>query len=157
MQIDDLQLLFNQVEDAYDSLLIQEYLLKKDRNYESLAGKLQEFIFFYSHLLGWEAAYSDRKDLFLKFFFGDEYFFMKISLANGQIFLVKKNHDSITNENVLSMLYKLHIFQNIRSEYHCFEIYEMLRNVSLFFAFHFQVSIDLLRVRSEFSLQQKSE
>lgn len=106
-------------------------------NMIDLGDKLFEYISIYAYFAGWKASYSDRRDLLLKFFFHNEYFFLKVSFSNGELFQVKKSIESITNDTVLSMLRSMRVVQNIRSEYRCFEFYSMFPSV------HFEFGLDL--------------
>ena len=135
--IDDLQGEVNAAENACNSYQIQEYLLMNSSNMIDLGDKLFEYISIYAYFAGWKASYSDRRDLLLKFFFRNEYFFLKVSFSNGELFQVKKSIESITNDTVLSMLRSMRVVQNIRSEYRCFEFYSMFPSV------HFEFGLDL--------------
>ena len=82
-----------------------------------------------SAALGWEVTYSDKRDLFMKFYFNQGYFFIRAIFANGLIIQVKRQEEGITDELVLNMLYQLRVAQSVLSEYQYYDFFEMIQNV----------------------------
>ena len=94
-----------------------------------IGDELGEYIKYYASLLGFIANYSDKSDLFLHFPFHEGFFFLKIHFSNSMIVRVTKNHDTIKDEDLNMMLYRLKTIQSIHNEYRCWEIPEMIQKV----------------------------
>lgn len=101
----------------------------KENTAQSLSIKLMEAVHFLGEMMGWEVTYSDKRDLFMKFYFNQGYFFIRAIFANGLIIQVKRQEEGITDELVLNMLYQLRVAQSVLSEYQYYDFFEMIQNV----------------------------
>ena len=92
---------------------------------------LLDAIHFWGSLMGWEVTYSDKRDLFMKYYFAEGYVFLRAVFSNGVVIRVKTQMEGIQDELVLSMLSQLRVLKSIKSEYRYYEFYEMIQNVHL--------------------------
>ena len=57
---------------------------------QPLAVELLDAIHFWGSLMGWEVTYSDKRDLFMKYFFAEGYIFLRAVFSNGVVIRVRK-------------------------------------------------------------------
>ena len=117
------------VPDNFDEVLVTEPWTYTPEQRIPQLRKLMEAVHFLGEMMGWEVTYSDKRDLFMKFYFNQGYFFIRATFANGLIIQVKKQEEGITDELVLNMLYQLRVAQSILSEYQYYGFFEMIQNV----------------------------